>query len=181
MKYKFLYWHCWVLKLLIWPRRCSLIRQNDVTLWCCCCSPALHVFPLKDSNICVRHKHGASGCQSCTQPSFRLWQRFWDLQREALASYLAASVGMINVTNHLLTLRGQAFSLSPPLPPAVFYLPLHPVDQLYLVQTILCPLQIPGNTTMHFPCLQSSVRLTDLSFWKYLLCCLWNSFICYCE
>lgn len=96
--------------------------------------------------------------------------------REAL--HLASCVGMMNVTNHLLTPKGQAFALSPItlLPPAaVFSLPLYPVDCLYLVEAVVVSLvhqQIPRYTTMHFPCLQSSVRLfplPHLSFQKYLL------------
>lgn len=110
-----------------------------------------------------------------SRPSFGLWHRNAE-RRSCLASHLAACVGMINVTNHLLTPRGQAFALSPItlLLPAVFSLPLYPVDSLYLAQAVVSPptlLQIPGNTTMHFTCLQSSVR-----FQIYLsknICYLW--------
>lgn len=53
-----------ILKLLMWSRLFSLNRQSDVTFCCCCfCVPAWHVFPLRDSNICLCHKHGACGCQ----------------------------------------------------------------------------------------------------------------------
>ena len=64
----------------------------------------------------------------------------------SLASHLAACLGMINVTNHLLTPRGQAFALLPItlLLPAVFS--LYPVDSLYLVQAIFCP---PTDTRQH--------------------------------
>ncbi len=75
-------------------------------------------------------------------------------ETSCLASHLAACIGMINVTNHLLTLRGQAFALSPItlLRPAVFSLPLFPLDSLYLAQGIVllsstaCP---PTDTRLH--------------------------------
>lgn len=70
MKYKLLYWHWQVFKLLIRSRLCSLNRQNDAMFRCRCRVPACHVFLLRDSNICLCHKHRASGCQWLTQASF---------------------------------------------------------------------------------------------------------------
>lgn len=50
-------------------------------------------------------------------------------------SFSSSCVSMINVTYHLLTPRGQAFAPSPIilLLPAVFWLPLNPMDSLYLL------------------------------------------------
>lgn len=93
--------------------------------------------------------------------------------RSFLASHLAACIGMINVTNHLLTQKGQAFALLPItlLLPAVFFLPLYNVESLYLAQAIVSSLNAacPSADT----CLQSNVRISpllDLSLPIYLLC-----------
>lgn len=110
-------------------------------------------------------------------------------ERSCLASHLAACIGMINVTNHLLTPRGQAFSLSPItlLLPAVYFLPLFPVDSLYLAQAVVFvsnSYQIPGNTIMHLFAVKHEIffLLPDLSFQKYLLYGLVASEIhLYCE
>lgn len=95
------------------------------------------------------------------------------LERSFLGSHSAPFVGLINVTNHLLTPRGQAFALSPitlssTLAPCG--LPLSCSSNSFTLSTLLVHRQIRGSTTMRSPCLQSSVRLLPvpvLSALKY--------------
>lgn len=76
----------------------------------------------------VEHSRG------CLHGDFdvKMWLDSWSFfsQRGCQTSHWAACVGMINVTNHLLTRGGQSFGLSviTLLVPAVFSPPLLPVD-----------------------------------------------------
>lgn len=117
----------------------SLNRQHDVTFRCCrLCVPAWHVFPLRDSNICLCHKHwghlaASSELRRRRRLDFDIEIQLNSSERSCPASPLALCAGMINVTNHLLTPRGQDFGLWPItlLHPAVFSQPLFSVEGLH--------------------------------------------------
>lgn len=79
--------------------------------------------------------HLVASSRPCLHLDFDIEMRLNSSERSCLASHLAASVGMINVTNHLLTPGGQTFGLSPItlLLPAVFSLPLFPLGKAFIL------------------------------------------------
>lgn len=135
--------------------------------------------PIFVSVINTGHLVASSGPSLHLHVDIKMWLN--SSERSCLASHLAACAGMINVANHLLTPGGQTFALSPItlLLPAVFSLPLFPVDSLYLAQAVVfllntaCP---PTDTKQRSYALSLfAVKceifspLPDLSFQKYLL------------
>lgn len=93
--------------------------------------------PIFVSVINTGHLVASSGPSLHLDFDIEMWMN--SSEGSCLASLLAARVGMINVTNHLLTPRGQAFALSPITLclPAVFPPPLFPLDSLYLAQALV--------------------------------------------
>lgn len=93
--------------------------------------------PIFVSVINTGHLVASSGSSLHLDFDIEMWMN--SSEGSCLASLLAARVGMINVTNHLLTPRGQAFALSPITLrlPAVFPLPPFPLDSLYLAQALV--------------------------------------------
>lgn len=113
----------------------SLNRQHDVMFRCCQhCVPVWHVFPLRDSTICLCHKHRGIWLPvvSIDAVVWTLTSKLsWILQSKAARLLRALCAGMINVTNHLLTPTGQNFGLwlINLLHPAVFSQPLFSVGR----------------------------------------------------
>lgn len=98
----------------------------------------------------INAEHLVDHSRPCLHVDFDIKMRLNSSERGCLASHWAACVGMINVTNHLLTRGGQSFGLLPItlLVPAVFSLPLFPVDAFIS----------PGNFLPNLSCPPADIR-----------------------
>lgn len=134
--------------------------------------------PIFVSVINTGHLVASSGPSLHLDFDIEMWLN--SSERSCMASHLAACVGMINVTNHLFDPKRSSLWPVAHHPPISCWLHSAPapwiafilLSQQFFSPTLLVHQQITGGTTMHFPCLQSSVRffhLPDLSFQKYLL------------
>lgn len=102
------------------------------------------------SVINTGHLVASSRCSPHLDFDIKIWLN--SSERSCQASHLAECVGMINVTNHLLTPRGQAFGLWPItlLHPAVFSLPLFSVETLYFaLALVFSPQHYLSNNRYH--------------------------------